>query len=317
MSEIKANRQEVILKSGSRVPEELAAMLERVRPRIKNILSKYRIPPEDGADVLQDACLAVLSTKENIENLEAWFFQTLENRCIIYWRKRNMGQGIIELMPEVSLLEAFPEVSKMPIDVLFETHAYLEKILPLLPPRGRRIFTLSYIYNLNSVEIAAKMKDTPGNIRKTLQRTRIKFLQVGLRLGLFDAETCQVAFKLADAELARERDRNRKQQQRKNAEKEADAKIHIASIIGRNDLPDDVQIVLATLNRKYRECLLRKFWLGENMAEIIKIVGCDIYTLYRATDKFLTTAGKLQVMTQELQEIIAKILLIKRPRRKG
>ena len=71
------------------VEASLELFLERTRPRLKSLFARYRIPPEDTEDILQQGLLALIYQWQNIRDPEAWLFGTLRNRCLIYWRERR------------------------------------------------------------------------------------------------------------------------------------------------------------------------------------------------------------------------------------
>ena len=72
----------------SEVPS-LAEVLERVGPKLRRILFRYRIPARDADDLLQETLLVLVSKQESVRNPEAWLQATLSNRCVLYWRRRR------------------------------------------------------------------------------------------------------------------------------------------------------------------------------------------------------------------------------------
>jgi len=92
----------------------LAEVLERVGPKLRRILFRFRIPAQDADDLLQETFLVLVSKQESVRNPDAWLQATLSNRCILYWRRRRsqvtelVDRTILELLedPEVSSDEA-------------------------------------------------------------------------------------------------------------------------------------------------------------------------------------------------------------------
>src|SRR4051812_50221583 len=74
-------------------PQQEEAVLElflhRIRPRLRALFSRYRIPLEDTEDILQQALLALLYQWQTVRDPEAWLLGTLRNRCLLYWRDRR------------------------------------------------------------------------------------------------------------------------------------------------------------------------------------------------------------------------------------
>jgi RNA polymerase sigma factor (sigma-70 family) len=92
----------------------LAESLERVGPKLRRILFRYRIPARDADDLLQETFLVLVSKQESVRNPEAWLQVTLSNRCVLYWRRRRsrvsdlVDRTILELLgdPDIPSEEA-------------------------------------------------------------------------------------------------------------------------------------------------------------------------------------------------------------------
>src|SRR5437763_107317 len=93
------------------VPPDLAEppleeILKRAEPKLKRVLSRYRIPAQDADDLLQETFLIMVSKAGSIRNPDAWLVATLANRCIIYWRKHRsrlwdlVDSTILELLAD-------------------------------------------------------------------------------------------------------------------------------------------------------------------------------------------------------------------------
>ena len=92
----------------------LAECLEKVSPRLRRILFRYRIPARDADDLLQETFLVLVSKQESVRHPEAWLQVTLSNRCVLYWRRRRsrvsdlVDRTILELLgdPDIPCEEA-------------------------------------------------------------------------------------------------------------------------------------------------------------------------------------------------------------------
>ena len=84
----------------------LEEVLERMQPRLKRILFRYRIPAQDAEDILQETFLIMVAKWGSIRNPDSWLLATLANRCVIYWRKYRsrlwdlVDTTILELLAE-------------------------------------------------------------------------------------------------------------------------------------------------------------------------------------------------------------------------
>src|SRR5436305_15037768 len=88
------------------VEPSLEEILGKTVPKLKKVLSRYRIPAQDAEDILQDTFLIMVSKLGSIRNPEAWLVGTLAYRCIIYWRRQRsrlldpVDSPILELLAE-------------------------------------------------------------------------------------------------------------------------------------------------------------------------------------------------------------------------
>ena len=153
------------------VPPDLAEpsleeILARAEPRLKRVLSRYRIPAQDADDLLQETFLIMVSKAGTIRNPDAWVVATLANRCIIYWRKHRaklwdlVDTAILEMLADV---EAPPQEST-------ELRHDLDSLLSNLPDRCRSLLRLRYGYGCSTAETAERMGYCKSSIRKVTRR---------------------------------------------------------------------------------------------------------------------------------------------------
>jgi RNA polymerase sigma factor (sigma-70 family) len=153
------------------VPPELAEpsleeILARAEPKLKRVLSRYRIPAQDADDLLQETFLILVSKAATIRNHDAWLVATLANRCIIYWRKHRaklwdlVDSAILELLADV---EAPPQENA---DLRYD----LDAMLSNLPDRCRSLLRLRYGFGCNTAETAEKLGYCKSSIRKVTRR---------------------------------------------------------------------------------------------------------------------------------------------------
>jgi RNA polymerase sigma factor (sigma-70 family) len=154
--------------SGSPQAEEpsLEELLERVEPKLKRILFRYRIPAQDADDLLQETFLIMVSKAGTIRNPEAWILATLSNRCVIYWRKQRsrlwdvVDTAILELLADVEA----PAQEKM------ELRHDLDSLLAQLPDRCRAVLRLRYGLGCSTAEAAERTGYCKSSIRKVTRR---------------------------------------------------------------------------------------------------------------------------------------------------
>src|SRR5262245_41025986 len=76
--------------------------LQKVEPKLKRLLSTYRIPVDDAEDVLQQSLLALVYQWDRVREPETWLLGTLKRHCLMYWRTNRRR---IYLSVDSTLLE--------------------------------------------------------------------------------------------------------------------------------------------------------------------------------------------------------------------
>ena len=119
---------------------ELAALLERVGPRLKRILYRFRIPARDADNLLEETFLILVSKLGSVQSPDAWLPATLSNRCVLYWRGRRSR---VWEMVDRTLLELMAE-DVAPPEEREEIHSDLDTLIAQLPPRCQAILRTRY-----------------------------------------------------------------------------------------------------------------------------------------------------------------------------
>lgn len=146
--------------------ESFDTLLERLRPRLKQILYRYQIPPEDAEDILQEALLATVLKWERIRNPEAWLVVTLKNRCLIYWRRRRgslctaVDDGALELLSEPEDPPQERQHLRWDLDHLMEG----------LPARHQDLLRMRYLMGHSPSEVAEQLGYCQSSVRKLASR---------------------------------------------------------------------------------------------------------------------------------------------------
>jgi RNA polymerase sigma factor (sigma-70 family) len=145
---------------------ELEDVLKRVEPRLKRILSRYRIPAQDADDLLQETFLIMVSKAGTIRNPEAWLLATLNNRCVIYWRRyRSQLWDVVD----TTILELLAEVTA-PDQEQSDLRTDLSSLIAHLPDRCQSVLRLRYGLGCSTAETAERMGYCKSSIRKVTRR---------------------------------------------------------------------------------------------------------------------------------------------------
>ncbi|HYX23681.1 MAG TPA: RNA polymerase sigma factor [Thermoanaerobaculia bacterium] len=144
----------------------LEEILGKTVPKLKKVLSRYRIPAQDAEDILQDTFLIMVSKLGSIRNPEAWLVGTLANRCIIYWRRHR--SRLLDLV-DSTILELLAEAEAPPQEQS-ELRCDLDTLLSCLPIRCRSVLRLRYGFGCTTAEVAEKTGYCKSSIRKVTRR---------------------------------------------------------------------------------------------------------------------------------------------------
>jgi RNA polymerase sigma-70 factor (ECF subfamily) len=142
------------------------ALVEKLQPQLKRILARYRLPPEDAEDILQQSLLDLVYKRKTLFNPEAWLLATVRNRSIIYWRRRRTRN--YEAV-DASVLEALAPV-EAPSQGQAALRCDLERALERLPPRYQALLKLRYALGYKPAEVADRLGYQASSIRKVTTR---------------------------------------------------------------------------------------------------------------------------------------------------
>lgn len=141
-------------------------ILSDLRPRIQATFARFRVPPQDAEDVLQQTLLTYLYKRESIQNTERWILGTLRNRCLLYWRDRRRR---LYTAVDKALLESVAQSDGCPqerSDLLRDLNVVLAKI----PSRCRNLLWLRYRQGYEPPEAARELGYKASSIYKVTER---------------------------------------------------------------------------------------------------------------------------------------------------
>ncbi len=118
----------------------LTEALERVGPKLRRILFRYRIPARDADELLQETLLVLVSKQESVRDPDAWLQATLSNRCVLYWRNRR---GRVSELVDRTILELLGDPG-MPADEAVAIRADLDLLISRLPERCQALLRRRY-----------------------------------------------------------------------------------------------------------------------------------------------------------------------------
>jgi len=155
-------------------------------PKLLRFAAEYVVLKEDAENIVQDLFVSLWENEyllANAENLNAYLFKLIRNRCIDFLRVK-----IREKDRNEKIQESFELELKLKLDSLeeFDKQGYTEDELQKLmldainslPERCRQIFTMSKIEKMKYNEIAAELNLSVNTIENqigiALKKLKIK-----------------------------------------------------------------------------------------------------------------------------------------------
>jgi|HubBroStandDraft_3_1064219.scaffolds.fasta_scaffold09797_2 RNA polymerase sigma factor (sigma-70 family) len=144
----------------------LEQFLKRIWPRLKVSFARYRIPPQDTEDILQQALLALVHQRASIRDPEAWLMGTIRNKCLLYWRdqRRKLYEAV-----DAAALECMAAPTA-PAQEWSDFRHDLANAIDRLPERCRSVLSLRYSQGYQTSEVAARLGYSPASISKISTR---------------------------------------------------------------------------------------------------------------------------------------------------
>jgi RNA polymerase sigma factor (sigma-70 family) len=146
--------------------DRFGELVRQVRPRLKILLARYRIPLQDTEDLLQTTLLQLVYQWDRIRDREAWLMGTLKRQCLMYWReqRRRLYQAVDSALLEMVSEPVAPEQERT------ELMRDLQVLIDRLPPRCRTLLTLRFRLGYEPSEVAEKLGYSAASIGKITSR---------------------------------------------------------------------------------------------------------------------------------------------------
>ncbi len=144
----------------------LEDLLRRIQPRARSIFARYRVPPSDAEDLLQEALLVFVHKREGIHHPEGWLIGTLRNRCLAYWRARRR---VVYQAVDTAILELVARPER-PMQERRDLNSDLKCAIGTLPSRCRSLLKLRYQMGCTPHEAAERLGYRRSSIYKIMER---------------------------------------------------------------------------------------------------------------------------------------------------
>jgi RNA polymerase sigma factor (sigma-70 family) len=146
--------------------KDFADALALARSRLERVLSRFRIPPADGEDLLQDVALSFLRKQDEIIDPTRWLVGALRHECLKYWRtaRRRLTETIDEELIEL-MRDPGPALEDR-----VAVQAELRGALVALTARCRALLLARYAEGLDERETARKLGYSVASVDKVVRR---------------------------------------------------------------------------------------------------------------------------------------------------
>ena len=163
-------------------------VVARLEKSARVYLRRYRLPPEDADDILQQTLLVYLYKHEEIYNPEAWVRGTLRKRCQFYWRRR---QKTLLRTVDTSMLDSLAATRDRDAVDDGEMNHHLGRALETIPVRCRRLLELRYAQDCDPQEAAAQLGYRPSGAYKIFERCLAALTKGLVATGFMKEKACE------------------------------------------------------------------------------------------------------------------------------
>lgn len=145
---------------------DLADLLRRLAPTLGAILGRFRIPPEDADDVVQQALLQYVRKRSHIREPEPWLRGAVRNECRMYWRGRSrrltvaVDQAVLDVVADAPGEEPERKILRR----------NLGRWVAGLPENCRSLLRMRYSLELDVREVADRTGYRPSSVDKVTKR---------------------------------------------------------------------------------------------------------------------------------------------------
>jgi RNA polymerase sigma factor (sigma-70 family) len=136
-------------------------LMGRVRFKVIALFCRFRIPPEETEELLQETLFALFASWDRIESREGYLLGTLRNRCRVYLRQCKRRRLVpVDPAALIELAPAVPPAQEERIAILD-----LARLCEPLSPRERRTLRVTYRLGLEDEEAAPIFGIAPESLR--------------------------------------------------------------------------------------------------------------------------------------------------------
>jgi RNA polymerase sigma factor (sigma-70 family) len=146
------------------VAEEIGALLPALRSPLRRLFHRYRVTPDEGEDILQDALVILLQEWPSVLYPARYLLGTVRNQIA-----RHLQRRVSERLVQLSA-EHLDEFISEPLCHV-EMRRDVRRLLSRLPSPAQQVVVLRYGADLKHREIAEAVGQTEAGVRQLLCRS--------------------------------------------------------------------------------------------------------------------------------------------------
>lgn len=146
--------------------DELEELLRRLKPRFAGILRRFRIPPQDAEDRVQNVLVQFVYKRSQIRNPAPWLLGALRRECLMYLRTCRRSRTVAV---DTAILE-FLGGSQTPDAERTDLLRRLGKWLRTMSHKCRKLLRLRYFEESDAKETARRTGFKQSSVDKVTRR---------------------------------------------------------------------------------------------------------------------------------------------------
>jgi RNA polymerase sigma factor (sigma-70 family) len=122
-----------------------SALIAKYKELVWSVPLRYRMPPEDCADIFQAVWMdlfADLKSLRQVKALRSWLITTAAHKCYHWKRRQQAGHPQIAALPEWDPEDSNP--SFLQLKLQFEREQMLRDAMAVLPERCRKMIAMLF-----------------------------------------------------------------------------------------------------------------------------------------------------------------------------
>lgn len=146
--------------------DDLEELLRRLKPSFDAILRRFRIPPQDAPDRIQNVLLHYLYKRSQVRNPAAWLRGALRRECLMYLRtcRRSRTVAVDEAIIEIIGPSWVPDPANA------DLHRRLRKWIGKMSYKCRKLLILRYFEDLDTEQTAKRTGFKKSSVDKVTRR---------------------------------------------------------------------------------------------------------------------------------------------------